>query len=65
MASGFFSNSNQSKGGIDSLKEALFKFQLLRNGLTGTPVELTIVCSSVTGTNASVWASIDWEEVTR
>ena len=65
MASGFFSASNQSKGGIDLLKEAVFKFQLLRNGLTTTPIELTIVCSSITGTNASVFASIDWEEVTR
>ncbi len=65
IASGFFSASNQSKGGIDLLKEAVFKFQLLRNGLTTTPIELTIVCSSITGTNASVFASIDWEEVTR
>jgi hypothetical protein len=65
MASGFFTSTNQSKGGIESLKEALFKFQLLRNGLTGTPIEITIVCSSITNTNASVFASIDWEEVTR
>ena len=44
MASGFFISTTQSKDGIDSLKEALFKFQLLRNGLTNTPIELTIVC---------------------
>jgi hypothetical protein len=65
MASGFFTSTNQAKGSIELLKEALFRFQLLRNGLTGTAIELTVVCSSATATNASVFASVDWEEITR
>jgi hypothetical protein len=66
MASGFFTSTNQAKGSIELLKEALFRFQLLRNSLTsptGTPIELTVVCSSVG--SSSVFASVDWEEITR
>jgi hypothetical protein len=33
LASGFFNSSNQGSPSIDILKEALFKFQLERNGL--------------------------------
>jgi hypothetical protein len=65
MASGFFASTTQSKGGIELLKDALFRFQLLRDGLTGTPIEFTIVCQSAVHNNASVFASIDWEEVSR
>ena len=46
LASGFFSSSQQSRVSVDILKEALFKFQLERNGLTGTPYELTLVCAT-------------------
>ena len=63
MASGFFTSSNQAKGGVELLKEALFRFQLLRNGLTSAVIELTVVCSSVG--SSSVFASVDWEEITR
>jgi len=63
MASGFFTSSNQAKGGVELLKEALFRFQLLRNGLTSAAIELTVVCSSVG--SSSVFASVDWEEITR
>jgi hypothetical protein len=49
---------------IDILKEALFKFQLERNGLTGTPTELTLLCASEDA-GANVLASMDWEEVSR
>ena len=64
LASGFFSSSNQSQVSVDILKEALFKFQLERNGLTGTPYEITLVCASDTA-GADVFASLDWEEISR
>ncbi len=64
LASGFFSSNNQSQASVDILKEALFKFQLERNGLTGTPYELTLVCASDTA-GADVFASMDWEEISR
>jgi hypothetical protein len=64
LASGFFSSSQQSSASIDILKEALFKFQLERNGLTGTPYELTLVCAT-NSAGADVFASLDWEEVSR
>jgi hypothetical protein len=64
LASGFFTSTNQSSASVDILKEALFKFQLERNGLTGTPYELTLVCASDTA-GADVFASLDWEEISR
>jgi len=64
LASGFFSSANQSSASVDILKEALFKFQLERNGLTGTPYELTLVVASDTA-GADVFASLDWEEISR
>jgi hypothetical protein len=64
LASGFFSSANQSSANVDILKEALFKFQLERNGLTGTPYELTLVCASDTA-GADVYAAMDWEEISR
>lgn len=64
LASGFFSSNNQSQASVDILKEALFKFQLERNGLTGTPYELTLVVASDTA-GADVFAAIDWEEISR
>jgi hypothetical protein len=63
LASGFFNSSQQGSTPVDILKEALFKFQLERDGLTGTPYELSLVCSS--NTNADVFASLDWEEISR
>ena len=64
LASGFFSSSNQSSTNVDILKEALFKFQLERNGLTGTPYGLTLVCAT-NSAGADVFASLDWEEISR
>ena len=64
LASGFFSSTNQAQTTVNILKEALFKFQLERNGLTGTPYELTLTCASDTA-GADVFASIDWEEISR
>lgn len=64
LASGFTSASTQSSIPINILKEALFKFQFERNSLSNTPYELVICAASDTnGTN--LYASVDWEEVTR
>ena len=64
LGSGFISASNQGTTQIDILKEALFKFQLERNGLTSTPFEITLVVAS-NGNGDTVVASMDWEEVSR
>ena len=66
LGSGFFSVSNQGSTQVDILKEALFKTQLERNGLTSTPLELTIVVASdAGGGGGNVLASMDWEEISR
>jgi hypothetical protein len=66
LASGFFSSTNQGTTQVDILKEALFKTQLERDGLTSTPLELTvIVASGVGGGGGNVLASMDWEEISR
>jgi hypothetical protein len=64
LASGFLNSSNQGSPSIDVLREAVFKFQLERNGLTSTPNELTLVVTAATN-NETIFASIDWEEVNR
>ena len=64
LASGFFSVSNQGSTQVDILKEALFKTQLERDGLTSTPFELTIIVASDSSNN-TVLASMDWEEISR
>jgi hypothetical protein len=64
LASGFFNATNQGSTQVDILKEALFKFQLERNGLTSTPFELTMIIAS-DSTNDTVVASMDWEEISR
>jgi hypothetical protein len=64
LASGFFTSTTQGSTSIDILREALFKFQLERNGLTGTPSPLTLEVSASTNTEL-VYGSMDWEEITR
>jgi len=64
LASGFTGATNQASSPIDILKEALFKFQLERNGLTGTPYELTLVATA-SFNGADIYGSMDWEEITR
>jgi hypothetical protein len=64
LASGYFITNNFAKGQIDILREAIFKFQLERNGLTGTPFELSLVMAS-NGNGDDVYGSLDWEEVSR
>ncbi len=64
MASGFLNGSAQGSTPTDILKEALFKFQLERNGLTSTPFELTLVAAADSA-GADIYASMDWEEISR
>lgn len=64
LGTGYFNSSTQSSPTVEVLKEALFKFQLERNGLTSTPEPLTIAIAA--GTNSSnCYASLDWEEISR
>jgi len=64
LAEGFFNSGTQGSAVVDILKEALFKFQLERNGLTGTPYELSLIVTASTNTEL-VYASLDWEEISR
>jgi hypothetical protein len=64
LASGFLFGSNQGSTPVDILKEALFKFQLERDALNGTPYELTLVASS-NSNGADIHGSMDWEEISR
>ena len=64
LASGYCTTSNQGSTQIDILKEALFKFQLERDSLNGVNYELTLAMASDTATT-DVFASMDWEEISR
>jgi hypothetical protein len=64
VASGYTNGSNQGSTPVSLLKEALFKFQLERNSLTSTPLEITLVVATDTN-GADVYASFDWEEISR
>lgn len=66
LASGFVNSSNQGSPSINILKEALFANQLERNGFTGTAYEIVIeMAVQTTSGGEGVFASIDWEEVSR
>ena len=65
LASGFLNAANQASPNLDILKEALFKFQLERNNLTKTPFELTLVAAAGTANSSAMFASMDWEEISR
>jgi len=64
LASGYLTSNAQGATSIDILKEALFKFQLERNSLTGEAYELTLVVSASTDSEV-VHGSMDWEEISR
>ncbi|CAB5226316.1 hypothetical protein UFOVP760_95 [uncultured Caudovirales phage] len=66
LAEGYLTaNSTYGNSSITNiLKEALFKFQLERNGLTKTPYEITLALAASTG-GESAHASMDWEEISR
>ena len=64
LASGYLNGSNQGSTPVDILKEALFTFQLERNSFTSTPSELTLTAAADTN-GADIYASLDWEEISR
>ena len=64
LASGYFTATSTVSTNLDILKEALFKFQLERNNFTGEAFELTLVLAS-DSSNDRVFASMDWEEISR
>ncbi len=64
LASGYMTSNTQGQAVIDILKEALFKFQLERNTFTSTGFELTLIIASKNAGD-DVYASIDWEEISR
>lgn len=64
LTQGYFSSTNQASAATDVLKEALFKFQLERDGLTNTPYELSLVMSA-SAITSTVHASMNWEEISR
>jgi hypothetical protein len=64
LGQGYIGITNQASQTIDILKEALFKFQLQRNGLTSTPESITIAMSGSVNSIQAL-ASMDWEEITR
>lgn len=64
LAKGYISSTTQGANSLDILKEALFQFQLRRNGLTNTPEEFSLlVQSKVAGDD--VYGAIDFEEISR
>jgi hypothetical protein len=64
IASGYFTATASTSVSVDILRAALLSTQLERNGLTGVASEFTLVLAA--GTNGeSVFASIDWEEISR
>ena len=66
LAQGYVNSSNQGSPSINILKEALFANQLERNGLTNTAIELIVeVAVGTTSGGESVFASVDWEEISR
>lgn len=64
LASGYLSSNAQGQLPIDIPREALFKFQLERNTFTSTPFEITLAVTSKVADD-KIYASMDWEEVTR
>ena len=64
LAGGFFSSTANTGNSVNILKEALFKFQLERNTFTNTQYELVLVVTA-SQTNSKVFASMDWEEISR
>lgn len=64
LAQGYFAGGNSNQVPIDILKEALFQSQLERDGLTSTPYEISITVAA-NSNNQNVYASMDWEEISR
>ena len=64
LASGYMQSTTQAANPVNIQGANLFKYQLERNGLTSAPFEITLCAASDTA-GADVYASMDWEEITR
>ena len=64
LAQGYLNSSNQGSPTLNVLKEALFKFQLERDTFAGVSEPLSFLITSATD-DESIFASLDWEEITR
>lgn len=64
LASGYVTASTQASVAVDILKEALFKFQLERDGLAHTPYPVTVTMATAVAGDDGL-ATIDWEEISR
>jgi hypothetical protein len=64
IASGYFTSTASTSVSVDILRAALLSTQLERDGLTSTPYEFTIVMAA-SANNKNVFASMDWEEISR
>ena len=64
LASGYFTATASTSVSVEILRAALFSNQLERDGLTGTPYEFTLNLAAGTN-NETVFASMDWEEISR
>lgn len=62
LVSGLFTSTNQSTASL-KLDPGLFTYQLERNGLTNTPLTLTLAIASSVATS-NVIATMDYQEVT-
>jgi hypothetical protein len=64
VAKGYLASSNQGSTSVDISKEALFAFQLKRNGLTNLPEEFSLVVETKVAGH-DVYGSLDFEEISR
>jgi hypothetical protein len=66
LAQGYINSSNQASPSVDILKQALFTTQLERNSFTGVATELIVEAAIDTiGGTLGMYASTDWEEISR
>ena len=64
ISSGFFSSTTNTGSSVALFKDSMFRFQLERNTFTSTPYEM-ILSVTASQNSSKVFASLDWEEVTR
>lgn len=64
LASGYFSSKTNIGGVVNLNKKEILNTQLSRNTLTNTPHEL-ILAITASQNNSKVFASVDWEEISR
>jgi hypothetical protein len=64
VGSGYFNSSNQGSPTIELGREYLFGLQLSRNPFTGVSNSMVLQVASVNN-NTTIYASMDWEEVSR